>query len=656
MADRKDYYYKQKVTEAELDAGFEGLEEADRAIITDLGLVGVALGSVNQRGAGANISVDVNTHIAYDDSGQRILVPSVINQPVAVDYLAASTDVSVTGHSKILSVFLVFQRNLSDPRLDGNSLSVFFDRAESYAVVVKQGAEATVPTAPPLEAGKVLICDITRTFGQTQILNANISVARRQEMFRLTGAGPVTLSATSAKAISQALQDALNAHISGTTNAHVATAIGYAGGPAWRDATTNPAATVEAQLDKIITDLGDSSVNGSARISSLSVSGVNVLLASGSVRTQLVSVLAQLDTLWASLISSTPSAAGSGLVGADALTNLPSGTVRSQLSALDTRSFASRLAPAINWAERGVAVCTTVADVLTPIVCSEIGDNASLANHSARYVTIDHNGSSSKSYTSEDGQAWTQRGTVGLVFGPIALACGGGRYVVADQGQPIVKYSTTGETWSSGITLSASPSSVFYVGGSWYWGFADGSVQFSSSPTAPTTASGMPGPWSGKQIQQFSVGAGNLVAVTADVYGKCITSSDGGNTFVERTMPFTQAWRGIAFDAVGGHIAFGDSGVCHSPNGVSWTAVAAPSGGIFSLASDGAGLYVATTLNGDYGGIAYSYDGAATWNNVQVGEHIVAAEWSRIIYAQRRFAVARAASSTTIEVALSERR
>jgi len=39
--------------------------------------------------------------------------------------------------------------------------------------------------------------------------------------------------------------------------------ISYAGGPAWRDGTTNPATTVEAQLDKIIADLAGVVVAGS---------------------------------------------------------------------------------------------------------------------------------------------------------------------------------------------------------------------------------------------------------------------------------------------------------------------------------------------------------------------------------------------------------
>ena len=36
MADRLDYYFRQRVTEAELDLGFELLEKADRNLAADI--------------------------------------------------------------------------------------------------------------------------------------------------------------------------------------------------------------------------------------------------------------------------------------------------------------------------------------------------------------------------------------------------------------------------------------------------------------------------------------------------------------------------------------------------------------------------------------------------------------------------------------------
>jgi len=46
MADRTDFHFRQKVTEAELDLAFELLEKADRNLAADLGIYGIISGRV----------------------------------------------------------------------------------------------------------------------------------------------------------------------------------------------------------------------------------------------------------------------------------------------------------------------------------------------------------------------------------------------------------------------------------------------------------------------------------------------------------------------------------------------------------------------------------------------------------------------------------
>ena len=41
MSHRLDYYFRQRVSEAELDLGFSQLEQADRDLAADLGFTGV---------------------------------------------------------------------------------------------------------------------------------------------------------------------------------------------------------------------------------------------------------------------------------------------------------------------------------------------------------------------------------------------------------------------------------------------------------------------------------------------------------------------------------------------------------------------------------------------------------------------------------------
>src|SRR4051794_10821493 len=144
MANRLDYFFRQRLTEAELDLGFAALEQADHDLAADLGFVGVLANAVVSPHAPVpNLTVDVSgPGSALDQLGQRIFFSSLQNVNVAQDDNAVSTEVSAAGKEKIVSVFVKFDRALSDPRIDGNSLTVFFRRDESFKFSVAQGAEA----------------------------------------------------------------------------------------------------------------------------------------------------------------------------------------------------------------------------------------------------------------------------------------------------------------------------------------------------------------------------------------------------------------------------------------------------------------------------------------------------------------------------------
>lgn len=288
MAARLNYYFRQRVTEAELDLGFALLEDADQAIITDLGNVGVLSGGVvAQRAGGANASVDVSGLIAYDKLGSRIAFGSSQNVPVAVDENAVSTAVSNPGNTKIVSVFVKFKRLLSDPRTDGNSLTVYFQEGESFDFVVRQGAETNgTPSPPPLDGTYILLADITRSYGVTSITTGNISTARREDSIVAAG----TPRALRQGRVKDALSDLLgfyNAHVNGTQDKHPATAIPYGGSGNWADASAVVSNNVEAALDEVVSDLADTT--GSNKIGGAAYAPANGIfnLAAGSVQAQL---------------------------------------------------------------------------------------------------------------------------------------------------------------------------------------------------------------------------------------------------------------------------------------------------------------------------------------------------------------------------------
>lgn len=374
--DRRDFYFRQKVTEAELDGAFDAVEAADWALAIDHGFTGITLDMDAAQNGVPNLTINVSgPGVAYDSLGRRIAIPSTQNVNVGVDENAVSTAVAGGANEKWVSVFIEFDRDLSDPRIDGNSLGLFFVQEEAFRFVVRQGAEALVglATRPPLDPNMVLVCDILRTFGVGTILNGAIDLDRRQDAFRLE-AGTLDVIAGTPKEAIGLLLDHLNNHVDGVASRHPASAIDYAGGVAWADGTTNPATTVELQLDKIVSELATIAGNGGAARVGLGALGnwfdgttqpattlfgrlstiITQLVGSGAgsgaqklgcnARTNWlggrtnpsgVSIFAAIDKIITDLAVTSAGDDGAERIGAQANGNLAAGSVRSQLDELD---------------------------------------------------------------------------------------------------------------------------------------------------------------------------------------------------------------------------------------------------------------------------------------------------------------------------------
>lgn len=394
MANRKDYYFRQRVTEAELDAGFADLEDADHNLAADLGFVGVlANAAVSQHAPVPDLTVDVSGPASIlDQLGQRIFFSALQNVNVAQDDNGVSTAVATAGNEKVVSVFAKFDRALSDPRVDGNSITVFFRREESFRFIVAQGVEAPAGTTspPPLRSDAILLADVTRTYSQTQVLAAAISTARRQDAFVASGSPrsirrgqtregisdllgfynahasatadrhnatavdaiattgtPNALTAGTAKAQIDALLGFINSHVAQSSGAHAASAVSYAGGGNWADGTTNPATSVEGQLDKVLTDLAATS--GAPKVGAAATTGTPNSLTAGGVKSQIDALLGFINTHVAQAsgahAASAISYAGGGNW-ADATTN-PATTVEAQLDKVITDLAATSGAPKV---------------------------------------------------------------------------------------------------------------------------------------------------------------------------------------------------------------------------------------------------------------------------------------------------------------------
>lgn len=190
--DLYDFYYRQIVTQSEMDWVFAAAEQADHNISVDDLMTGIVDGlDVSENGAGADLSVDITSGVAYTSDGARVAESEALtNLDCSVDEYGVSTDVATPGNERWLTVFARFTRLLQEPKIDGSGLQVYTKQLEDCELIVHQGAEAVigVATRPALIDGAVLLADINLVYGQTTIQTAtHIFENRRQDWMRLTG-------------------------------------------------------------------------------------------------------------------------------------------------------------------------------------------------------------------------------------------------------------------------------------------------------------------------------------------------------------------------------------------------------------------------------------------------------------------------------------
>ncbi|ATB45935.1 hypothetical protein [Corallococcus macrosporus] len=304
MSNRLDFFFRQRVTEAELDLAFAQLEQADRNLASDLGVHGVISGAVPAPHSPVpNLSVDLTAPgRAYDNLGQRIFFGTGQTVDCAVDLSGIPTDVSTSGSERWVGIFLRFTRLLSEPRTDGNSQQVYFRRDESFELVVRQAPEGPVGQAPKpaLQPDELLLCDVRRRPGQTQILAADLDTSRRQAFIFARGTSVAVESGTwavlspSADTVQATLDEVdaeLAGHFSGAARRHEASAVDYA--PHGFITST----TVQEAVDEVADKLSSaaSGTPGASRVGADAVPGTPNLLPASTVDAQLSSLLGFLN-------------------------------------------------------------------------------------------------------------------------------------------------------------------------------------------------------------------------------------------------------------------------------------------------------------------------------------------------------------------------
>ena len=318
MASRVDFYFRQRVTEAELDLAFELLEQADHDLASDIGLFGIVTGAVPAPHAPvADLTIDLTAPArAYDRLGQRIAYGTGQRVDLSLDHTGIPTEVRTSTNERWLGVFLKFDRLLSEPRTDGHSSRVFFRRDESFALVVRQAPEGAIGSAPrvPLEDDELLVCDVRRRAGATQIAATDIDLTRRQAfvLAEATAVGVVAAlwsvlprDATTTQGALDAIDRVLAAHGAGTLLRHRSVDVDHA--PRAPLTATTVGAAIGELTDKLASRADGAA--GSTLVGADGVPGTPLAMAAGSVDAQLGQLLGFLNAHLAARSEAHPAAA-----------------------------------------------------------------------------------------------------------------------------------------------------------------------------------------------------------------------------------------------------------------------------------------------------------------------------------------------------------
>lgn len=191
--DRKQFYYKRKVTANDLNEMQEYIQDAIRAVSADMGLWGSFSGLLLNQLVTPSTSITVDLGGAYSGSvGKRIAVPTQQTLDCSVDYLGATTYTDMaSGYGRWLGIFLTYAEVESDPQVDGLGATVNFEIAESFALKVYKGSSDIVANKatlarPGTVTGEIKLGDVWMERDNPNIITADIDYTERQDLYRET--------------------------------------------------------------------------------------------------------------------------------------------------------------------------------------------------------------------------------------------------------------------------------------------------------------------------------------------------------------------------------------------------------------------------------------------------------------------------------------
>jgi hypothetical protein len=195
--DQHEFYYKQLVTEDDLNDLTSFADAAEKHLASDISEYGVFSGLLVSPTGPASTSVIVSSGIARDqNSGTRMAL--LLAQTVACDQdeFGDPTYADLAPlFGRWCSIYVRPKTVLSDPRVDGHGVPLWYTETESLEFIIHrvaaQGPIALRATAarPGVLTTAVLLADIWFEAGSTTIEAGDLEVNRREDYYRASVSG-----------------------------------------------------------------------------------------------------------------------------------------------------------------------------------------------------------------------------------------------------------------------------------------------------------------------------------------------------------------------------------------------------------------------------------------------------------------------------------
>lgn len=217
--DRFNWYYRQRVSESDLDGLQDRIEAALTNLQKDLFTYGWLVGGDITPGSGTAVSVP--PHIGYDQYGQRI----AWSTPQTVNLTAQKP--GTPGQSRWVLIAGRFKRALSDLRTDGHGQQVYFKEDESYEIVQRAGTAAASPSKPTKQAGDVVLGYVKVAYGATSIVAGDIDHVGKeiQGAHQASAIGVADAAGNFVGVDVETVLEEIGGHIGSKSNPHRVTAV-----------------------------------------------------------------------------------------------------------------------------------------------------------------------------------------------------------------------------------------------------------------------------------------------------------------------------------------------------------------------------------------------------------------------------------------------